>query len=324
MKNIKEHIKTGNFQQFYLLYGTEGYLKKLYKEKLKTAILKDNDNMNYSYFEGKEADPKKIAEISHTLPFFSDRRLVLIENSGFFKSQNELSDMLKDFPDTTIILFVETEVDKRNKLYKYMKDHGTISEMNGMDEKNLKLFVASLMEQEGKKITENTVSYLLDRTGSDMENIRSEVEKLISYIEGKDIATNEDIDQIVTTQISGKIFLMMDAIGTKQQMKALSLYYDLLSLREKPMSILYLLTRHFNILLQVKDMQLHGNNSATISEAVGIPPFAVSKYIGQARNFSIKRLKEALEYGAEVDEQVKSGRMLEKIGVEMFIIAFSK
>lgn len=324
MKNIKEQIRTGNFKPIYLLYGTEDYLKKLYRDKLKAAILKDSDNMNYSYFEGKDSDPKKIAEISHTLPFFSEKRLVVIQNSGLYKTQNELSELIKDFPDTTVIIFVETEVDKRNKMYKLAKDLGTISEMNGLDERNLKLFVASIMEQEGKKITENTVSYLLERTGFNMENIRSEVEKLISYTMGKDVVTVQDIDDIVITQISGKIFLMMDALGMKQQTKALSLYYDLLSLREKPMSILFLMTRHFNILLQVKDMQLHGSNSSSISEAVGIPPFAVNKYIGQARNFSTKRLKEALEFGADVEEQVKSGRMIEKIGVELFIVAFSK
>lgn len=324
MKNIKEQIRTGNFKPLYLLYGSEGYLKKLYLGKLKTAIMKENDSMNYSYFEGKAADPVKIAEISRTLPFFSDRRLVVIENSGFFKTQSELSDLLKTFPDTTVIIFVESEVDKRNKLYKLVKDLGTVSEMNGLDEQNLRLFAASLMEQEGRKVTVNTVSYLLDRTGSDMENIRSEVEKLVSYTAGRDIVTFEDIDAVVTTQISGKIFQMIDAIGTKHQTKALAMYYDLLSLREKPMSILYLLTRHFNILLQVKDRQAHGNNAAAISEAVGIPPFAVSKYIGQSKNYTMKRLKEALDFGADVEEQVKSGRMLEKIGVELFIVAFSK
>lgn len=321
MKVIREHIKTGDFKPFYLLYGSEDYLKKLYRDKLKSAILGEENDINYSYFEGKDIDPKKVFEASQTLPFFSNRRLVLIEHSGLFKVSSEIGELLSDIPDSTIVIFVEDEIDKRNKMYKLVKDRGTVSEMNGLDEKNLKLFVASLMD--GKKITEATVSYLLDKTGSDMGNIRNETEKLINYTMGRDVITAEDVDAVVTTQITGKIFQMIDAIGSKQQKKALEMYYDLLSVREKPMSILFLIIRHFNILLQVKDMQAFGFAAPSMSEKVGVPPFAVSKYMGQARNFTSKRLKEALEFGSDIEEQIKTGRMVEKIGVELFIINFS-
>lgn len=324
MKDIKEHIKTGKFKQLYLLYGSEEYLKKLYRDKLKAAICSDDNEMNYSYFEGKNADPLKISEAAQTLPFFSDYRLIVVEESGLFKSSSELSEYIKELPESTVIIFVETEVDKRNKLFKLLKEHGTVSEMNGLDEKNLKLFVASLLEQNGKKIPENLIVYFLDKTGSDMVNICNEVEKLVSFALERTVITQEDIDTVVTTQISGKIFQMIDAIGSKQSGKALTLYYELLSVREKPMSILYLLTRHFNILLQVKDLQSRGYAAASISEMAGIPPFSVSKYVTQAKNFTIKKLKEALEACTDIEEQVKTGRMLEKIGVEMLIITFSK
>ena len=279
MKVIKEHIKSGSFKQFYLLYGGEAYLKKLYKDKLKAAILQNQDDMNFTYFEGKDPDVREVIAVAQTLPFFSDRRLILLENSGLFKSQNELTDQLKTVPESTFFLFIEEEVDKRNKLYKFVKDAGTVSEMNGLDEKNLKLFIVSLLDQEGRKISEQTVIYLLDRCGSDMMNLRSEIDKLISYTYGRTVIRVEDIDAVVTTQLTGKIFQMIDAIGSKQQEKALGLYYDLLALREKPMSILFLIIRHFNILLQVKELIRRGQSPSAISEMVGVPPFATGKYI---------------------------------------------
>ncbi|MBO5071023.1 MAG: DNA polymerase III subunit delta, partial [Roseburia sp.] len=101
MKTIDEDIRTGNFKQIYLLYGTEGYLKKQYRDKLKTA-LQGNDgmsgmggfggmggDMNFSAFEGKDTNPKAIIDLAETLPFFADRRVILIENSGFFKNSCE-------------------------------------------------------------------------------------------------------------------------------------------------------------------------------------------------------------------------------------------
>ena len=324
MKMIKEHIKSGEFKSVYLLFGSEDYLKKLYRDKLTTAIIGDKTSMNYSYYEGNDLNLIPIAEVVNTLPFFSDRRLIVIENSKLFKSQNDFSSVLKDMPDSTIVVFVENEVDKRNKLYKLVKDKGTISEMNGLDEGNLRLFVVSLLEQSRKKVTSNTVNYFLDKTGSDMVNIQNEVEKLIAYTKDRSTITTDDIDAVVTTQITGKIFQMIDAIGSKKQKNALDLYYDLLSVREKPMSILYLITRHFNILLQVKSLTNKGLGKSEISEKAGIPPFSVSKYQAQGRNFTSKGLVFAIEFATDIEESVKSGLMIDQVGVEILIVRASK
>ena len=324
MNIIKEHIKIGQYKPFYLLYGSENYLKKLYKDKLEEAIIDGKDQMNYSYYSGKNIDENEVYDVAVTLPFFSDRRLIVIENSGLFKKKSELADHLESVPATTTIIFVEEEIDRRNKLYKIIRDMGTVSEMNGLSEKNLKLFVVSLLDQEGKQITERTVEYFLDKTGSDMENIQNEVKKLVNYALERDIIEVDDIDAVVTSQISGKIFSMIDAIGQKKQRKALELYYDLLSSREKPMSILFLITRHFNILLQVQEYYRKRYPSSEISKKAGIPPFTVNKYIGQTRNFTKEKIKEALNLCINTEERIKTGNIIDKIGVELIIVSLSK
>ncbi len=323
MKNIKEHIKQNQFKPVYLLYGTESYLKKLYKDKLKIAILGDSDEMNYSYFEGKGAEVSKVIAAADTLPFFSERRLIVIENSGLFKSQSSLADYIKSIPGTTHIVFVENEIDKRNRLFKAVKDVGAISEMNGMDEANLKLWITSLLDKDKKKITGDAILYLLSKTGMDMENIQNELEKLICYGMDREIITIEDMDAVCTTQISGKIFQMVDAIGSRKQKQALELYYDLLSLKEKPLSILFLITRQFNILIQVKDLAALGYNNAVISQKTGLMPFTIAKYFSQGKNFTMATLKEALQSCAEIEEQIKTGRMMDTIGVELLIVKYS-
>ena len=114
MKTIDEDIKNGQFKRVYLLYGEEAYLKKQYKDKLKVALVSQDDTMNMAAYEGKNINPKELIDLSETLPFFSDRRVILIENSGFFKgSPEELAEYMDQIPDTTTFLFVEEEVDKR-------------------------------------------------------------------------------------------------------------------------------------------------------------------------------------------------------------------
>ena len=70
MKSILEDIKTQNFKQAYLLYGEEAYLKHQYKNKLKNALLPEDDTMNFSRFEGKGTEIPKVIDLAETMPFF--------------------------------------------------------------------------------------------------------------------------------------------------------------------------------------------------------------------------------------------------------------
>ena len=93
MKTIDNDIKTGQFKQIYLLYGEEQYLIRQYRDKLKHALAADDDTMNFSAFSGSDINQKEIIDLAETLPFFADRRLILIEDSGLFKkSAEELAD----------------------------------------------------------------------------------------------------------------------------------------------------------------------------------------------------------------------------------------
>ena len=102
-----------------------------------------------------------------------------------------------------------------------------------------------------------------------MENLEREMEKLFSYTLGRNEITVADIDAICTTQITNKIFDMIEAVATRQQRKALDYYYDLLALKEPPMRILYLLARQFRLLLQVKDLMNQGADKSTIAKKCG-------------------------------------------------------
>lgn len=324
MNTIDEHIKKNEFSNMYLLFGKENYLKITYRNKLRKNIISPDDSMNYSYFEGKDIDETAVISMAGTVPFFSERRLIVVENSGLFKRQNELSEFLSSLPETTFLVFVEQEVDKRSKLYKAVQKSGTVVELNGLEEKDLKLWVATYLHQSQKKITEQNIMYMLNKTGADMQNLKNELDKLISYSASEDVITREMIDEICVAQTEGKIFEMIDAIGMRNQDRALQLYYDLLAVREKPMSILFLLIRHFNILIQLKELANEGAANGVIASKVGVPPFAVRKYIGQAKNFKNSEIRDCLEQCAEVEQQVKTGLLLDQIGVELLIIAFSR
>ena len=113
MLKLKEDLKNGVFRRAYLLHGEEAYLRKMYKDRLLQTLADPEDTMNVSRYEGKGINPKEIIDLAETMPFFAERRVILIENSGFFKtSTEELASYLPSVPESCSIIFVEDEIYK--------------------------------------------------------------------------------------------------------------------------------------------------------------------------------------------------------------------
>lgn len=324
MKSLNEDLKTGQFRQIYLLYGEENYLKKQYKDRFTKAMLPDGDTMNYAYYEGKGVDVREVIDLAETLPFFAERRLLVFENTGFFKSAGaDLADYIKDMPDTTFFIFIENEVDKRSKMFKAVKAKGHIAELPFQDESTLKKWILGMVRKENKQISESTVTHLLNKVGTDMGNIQKELEKLFCYTLDKDSILPEDVDAVCVTQISNHIFDMVNAVADKRQERALELYYELVALKEPPMRILYLMTRQYRILHQVKDLLKKGYGRKEIASKAGLHPFAAGKYMDQAKHFRSSELRAIMEDSADIEERVKTGRLTDVLAVELFIVKYS-
>lgn len=324
MQKLNEEIKSGQLKPLYLLYGEEAYLIKQYRDRLKNALLNDGDSMNYHYFEGKDINIGEVIDLAETLPFFSDRRVIIIENSGLFKHGGEqLAEYLKEPSETTYFVLVEKEIDKRSKLFKAVSAKGRAIEFKAQDEAVLKRWLAGILKKENKKITERDLALFLEKTGADMENISKELEKLICYCIDKEVISREDIETVCIRQINNQIFDMISSIADKRRKEAMALYYDLLTLKEPPMRILFLLARQFNLLLQVKELKKKGYSQKTIGENVGLPAFVAGKYVNQAVKFSTADLKFAINDCVETEEAVKTGKMNDVLGVELLIVKYS-
>ena len=119
------------------------------------------------------------------------------------------------------------------------------------------------------------------------------------------------------------VFYLVNAIAEHNNTKALDLYYDLLTLMEPPMLILYLISRQFLILFHLRDMSAKGFDNKTMAQKAGIPPFAVRRSVMQAKGFTAEQLKQALCDAAELEEAVKTGKMNDQMAVELFLVRYS-
>lgn len=330
MYKIKEDIKTGKLEKLYLLYGEEEYLVSLYKSKLLHAFTGSGSkrelesNMNFRAYNGENPDVRDIISFADTMPFFADRRVILIENSSLFQSGcDELADYIKSMPDTACFIFAEKKVDKKTRMYKEAEKCGHVSEFKKMREQDMEAWIISMVRNANINITRGAMDILLHRVSDDMTTMKNEMDKLLSYTYGKEVIEAEDVLAICSLKINEQIFKMIDACADGNRQRALELYYELLAFREPPMKILSLLGKQFSQLLVIKDLRNKGYDKKRIVEKTGIRDFVVDKAMKQSARFPSAVLKNAVKDCALNDEAVKSGKMTDILCVELFLIKYS-
>lgn len=324
MKILNEHIKEKRFKPVYLLCGKEGYLKRQYRDRMVTAIL-EGDDMNYSHYESSKMNVRECIDICETLPFFAEKRVVVIENTGFFKNSCDelLVNYIKSMPEYLHIIFVEGEIDKRNKLYKAVSSIGYVAELDMQDERMLEQWISKLAAGQEKTFDRGALRQFVAQASESMDNMKLELDKLISFCGERPVITEADIREICTVHTEGRIFDMIAAVGMKNQRKAMELYYDLRTLKEPPLRILALMERQFNMLYQAAVLSGDGYDSPAIAKKMGVMPFVAGKYLEQARNYRVTDIKSAMEDCAAAEEAVKTGRLGDVLSIEMLIVKYS-
>ncbi|SFH57402.1 DNA polymerase III, delta subunit [Pseudobutyrivibrio sp. OR37] len=324
MRRIDEDIAKGQFQNLYLIYGEEDYLKLQYKNKLIAALVNEGDNMNFSKYQDSGINTAQIIDQAETMPFFAEHRVILIENSGFGKKMPEdLGSYLSSIPEFTVLIFVEPSADKRGKLYKAAKACGRDIEINMPNEAVLAKWVGAQLNAAGKQMKKDAWTQFLNMTHESMDNMSRELEKLITYVGERNQITLEDVNAICIAKVETKIFDMLNAISAKDMVKTMDLYQDMLSAKEPPMRILTMIVRQFRQMKVVKELSGFGNNASTIASRVGMPDFAVRRTIQLAGNFSDKEITNLLNDASDFEEQFKTGRLDEKLAVELIIMKYA-
>ena len=322
---IVEDIKAKKFKPVYLIFGDEGYIREFNRKRLIKALVREGDSLNYAVFSGKEADIGEIVSLARTLPFMAEKRVVFVKNSGFFKNIcEELTDYLSDPGEDTVLIFDEANVDRRGRNYKAVEKLGGAFEAKEMKEPELRNWIKKYFSKFGKNISDPTAELLISRAGKDMEQLSSEIKKLIDYVGDRTEIEDGDVKAIGIRIPADVVFQMIDAMVSKRQKEAVGLYYELLnSERQSPFGILSLIERHFRILLIVKEMTEKKYSQEDIAKAASVRPFTIRNYRNQASGYSRQTMKAILDECLEAETEAKSGRIKDSLAVELMIIKYS-
>ena len=326
MKEIRKNIKEHSFRTVYLLFGEEAYRVAQAKLMLEHAIVHEGDEMNFTEFSTSKVDLTTLSEILNTLPFFAEKRLVLLNKTQILTSGKEdLIKVMEEIPPTSVLIIVEQNVDKRLKAYKWIKKNGYAAEFTKKDmkEQDYTRFAGVILKKAGKKIKPEDAILLVRRTGQDLFTLKNETDKLIAYAGEEEIITRQMIDAMVSTEVEDKVFELIDSVAAGDRKRVLRLYQDLILLKEAPLKILSLLVRQYRILIRLYDMSRQHIPEADMAERAHIPRFALRNSLRQLSGYDEEKLMYCLSSCLAVDADIKSGKIGDRIGLEMMLIGLS-
>lgn len=325
IKKLNGIISSGNYSNIHLLFGEEDYLRNQFRDKLIDALTGGEKSMNFDRFSGKETVPEQVIDLAETMPFFSDRRVILLEDTGWMKSGGDafVEYIKQGICESTYIVICEREADKRSKLIKEIERVGVVSEFMSQNETTLGAWASKMIKDTGLSINGADVNYFLNRVGSDMVSISHEIEKLTTYCLGRDRVTRADIDAICSRHIEDAVFDMCDAFALRRQKVAMKMYYDQISNKDEPIKLLVLITRHYNLLLQLKDMDIRRGSDAEIAAKLKKPAWTLKNYRAQTSHYTLGELKKIVQACADTDMRIKSGLVKDDVGLETLIVRLS-
>lgn len=343
-RDVLKDIENEELKTVYLLFGPEMYLKDKIINAVKTKYIdKAFETLNYSYIDGKTATTDDIINACETLPFMSEKKIVVVDESQAFKGNTKdnlslkddnLGDYVEKISSSTCLIFVlkEDKIDNRKKIVKNIKKFGRVVELEKLKNEELNNWTELQFRKYKKAIKRPELTYFLsstsyldrnsDKTLYDLEN---EIDKVVNYVGDKLEITKSDIEYTKPKSLENDIFKLIDFISQKNTSSAIAIFNDMLLSGEAVQLILYMISRQIKLLLVSKLLEEKGYGIKAIGQKINVyHNFIIQKLISQGKVFTEQELTVYLNKCMNVDKEIKTGKIDSKLGVEVLIVELSQ
>lgn len=335
VENLEKDLKEGKLNSIYLLYGEETFLLESCLKKIKNNFGQRQEGINEIKLD--ESNINSIISDIETPAFGYEKKLIIARNTGLFKKEGkkktsvsvELIKNIADFiqnnmkliDEAVTLVFIEEEVEK-NDLYNIIDKNAVVCEFQELKPIQIVARLKAIAKAYNVQIDDNTLKYLIECSGTNMQELINEIRKLIEYAGPNGIITTKEIDLLCIKKLDSIIFDLTDNLGKKQVNKALEVLHGLIYQKEPIQKILITLYNHFKKLYIVKITEKQNKN---IAECLNLKPnqtFLVTKYKTQANYFKENELKSIVEELIDLDCNYKRGLIDLNVGLESILCRY--
>ncbi|RCW51327.1 DNA polymerase III subunit delta [Paenibacillus prosopidis] len=334
-KEALKELKGGRFRPIYVLYGKDRFRLQQFIEALTEAMFTAEEReLGIVKFDTAETSIEEAVLEAETLPFFVQRKLIVIrdaavlasgakENSKVEHKPEKLLQYMEYPSETSVIVFAvhAEKLDERRKLVKTLKDRNSLVAFPELDAAQLKQWMIKRAAEQNRTMTAEAAELLLVRAGAGMQQLAQEVDKLCLHAGSGGSIDVEQASLLTAATVEEDVFALVDAIAELRIDRAIRLYRELLIRREEPIKIAALIARQLRIMLQIKELEQHHYSPQQMAGQLGLHPYAVKLAADKSRKFQTVRLGKLLASLAELDYQMKTGAIDKTLGLELYLLS---
>ena len=323
---------------FYVLDGDDAFSRQ---EELHALISRLGDpevgELNTTFLDGRSTDMGEIHHHCDALPLLGDRRLVIVrgllerlaqagKDRGDSRFLKELLEYLPYLSPTTRLLFVEDVA---------LPKHPVVALAQQSDQGYAKTFLLPTgdalvhwarkrVHMAGGDIEPAAVEALCAYIGNDLHQLDQEIQKLVAYTGGERPISEADIHLLTPDARQASVFDLVDGLGRRDGKTAMRAYHSLLQAGENPLALLGMITRHFRLMIQAKELAPTLRTAEAIARELGQSLYPIRKILSQSDNFSALQLQRIYHRLLETDIDIKTGQVDTTLALDTLIAGLSR
>lgn len=320
----------------YLFHGDDEYAIWREVRELKRRLGEDTiAELNTITLEGSAISLEDLQLTACTIPFFNERRLVIL-NSPLAMLRREipkdkLLNLLLSVPQSTALILIEeqpltTWQMRRDHRVHWLeewaiqnKDRVYLREFTLPRGSALIQWVIERAVHRGGRITPQAAEALIRQVGDESRVLDLELTKLLDFVDYARDVEVEDVERLTTSVPSADIFALVDTIGIKDRKQAVEMFHDLVSNHDLA-HIMGMVVRHFRNLILVKECLETGLGEKTIQRNLNIRDFVLRKLVKQTRLYRLSELENIYRKLLEIDVLFKSGQLDLDLAIDLLIL----
>lgn len=275
-----------------------------------------------------------VLEDAITVPFLEDLKIIILKNSKFLTKNNSASKedtkalikYLKNPVDTTVLMIDATHIaiSPTNEIYKMLRNVAKIIDYPEPEEIELKGWIVRSFDSNNIDIKDDALNLLLEYIGDDQPRLATEIEKLTSYIGKGGTIRQSDIRLLVSKDVSNEVYHLIKAIIQKDLDQTYAIYSNLITHTKDALTIIALISNKFKELISTYKLLKYGYSQSDIAKFYNVTTGKAYYLVQEAKAFKLSDLEYYIEKLAELDYQIKSGKIDKNIGLELLLLKLPK
>jgi DNA polymerase-3 subunit delta len=312
------------YEPIYVIVGEEKSLVDAECEKLLEKLLEPQQRVTGLF----NADPAEVSATEvldelRTLPFLTERRVVLVKGADKFVSENrELLEKYFDNPcPTGILILTVSSWPERTNLAKKLPSVGKLLSVakprRGQLPQRLVQYASDAHE---KNLTEAAAELLIELSGDELVRLYGEVDKLAIFAHNEKSITEQHIESLIGHNRIFSAFSVIDAVIADDIAQAICRLRNMFAEdKTAEYTTVGAFAFHFRRMFGAKVLLENGVNPAEITKRLRIGGNK-DRFFAQLRKMSLKQIGAILQQLAATDYAIKTGRAKAEVAAEQLVL----